>query len=107
MSHRVELFDSSGRLYSRVCPLGEVLTFAFDAGGNLRASQGIKQGRLSNYLTRLDCEKCEQSAFMNYGGSISARYGFSAQSRRLANPQADSAGRKLQDLSCRYDSVGN
>lgn len=65
------MFDGFGRLHRRVCPDDEELTSGFDAGGNLRAAQGIKQGQPFNDLTCLDDDKFEQRAFMNYGGIIS------------------------------------
>ena len=101
------LFDTFGRLQRLVYPDGEVLTYAYDAGGNLRAAQGIKQGQTFSYLTRLDYDKFEQRAFMSYGNGISTRYAYNPQNRRLANLEAGSASRKLQDLSYRYDNVGN
>ncbi|HEX7889868.1 MAG TPA: RHS repeat domain-containing protein [Ramlibacter sp.] len=53
------LFDTFGRLQRLVYPGGEVLSYAYDAGGNVKFAQGVG----FNYLTRLEYDKFEQRRF--------------------------------------------
>jgi RHS repeat-associated protein len=101
------LFDTFGRLQRLVYPDGEVLAYAYDAGGNVRFARGTKQGVKFDYLTRLEYDKFEQRAFMAYGNGIQTQYAYNAQNRRLANLASGGQGRNFQNLAYRYDNVGN
>ncbi|WP_019143026.1 SpvB/TcaC N-terminal domain-containing protein [Noviherbaspirillum massiliense] len=101
------LFDTFGRLQRLVYPDGEVLSFAYDAGGNVQFAQGQKQGQLFTYLTRLEYDKFEQRAYMAYGNGIRTQYTYHPQNRRLNSLEASGQGRTLQNLAYRYDNVGN
>lgn len=101
------LFDTFGRLQRLSYPDGEVLSFAYDAGGNVMFAQGAKQGQLFNYLTRLEYDKFEQRAYLAYGNGIHTQYSYNDQNRRLSTLQAGGQGRTLQNLAYRYDNVGN
>lgn len=101
------LFDTFGRLQRLVYPDGEVLSYAYDAGGNVKFAQGIKQGVTFNYLPRLEYDKFEQRQYLAYGNGSHTQYAYDARNRRLANLQAQTQGRTIQNLAYRYDNVGN
>jgi RHS repeat-associated protein len=101
------LFDTFGRLQRLAYPDGEILSYAYDAGGNVSFAQGDKNGNTFNYLTRLEYDKFEQRAYLAYGNGTRTQFAYDARNRRLTNLQAATQGRTFQNLGYRYDNVGN
>src|SRR5882672_3106084 len=105
-------------------PDGEVLTLAYDSGGLLNFSQGVKVGFVYDYLNRLEYDKFEERAFMEVGNKVQTRYAYDPRNRRLCaltsarnqaiapNCVASLSGalpvqNAIQNLSYVYDNVGN
>jgi len=101
------LFDTFGRLQRLAYPDGEILSYGYDAGGNVSFAQGVKQGQTFTYLPRLEYDKFEQRAYLAYGNGATTQYAYDARNRRLATLQAATQGRTIQNLAYRYDNVGN
>jgi RHS repeat-associated core domain len=101
-------FDTWNRLLRMTYPDGEVLTYAYDAGGLVTSAQGQKSGFTYDYVRRLEYDKFDSRAFMEAGNQVRTRYTYRPDSRRLANLTAGRAdGNLFQNLSYGYDSVGN
>lgn len=101
------LFDTFGRLQRLVYPDGEVLSYGYDAGGNLSYAQGQKGGTSTTYLARLEYDQFEQRRYVAYGNGSHSEYRYDPRNRRLANLRAEVQGRAFQDLGYSYDNVGN
>jgi len=101
-------FDTFGRLQRLVYPDGETLTNLYDAGGLLRAATGIRGSFRYDYLKRLEYDKFEQRAFVQYGNNVRSSYTYDPYNRRLANLRAGkSTGNLFQNILYGYDKVGN
>ncbi len=97
------LYDTWGRLQQMVYPDTEVLTYAYDSGGQPRAVEGVKLGVRFPYVTRLEYDRFVQREFLQTGNGIRTHYDYDARSRRLATLEAG----EFQRLTYDYDRVGN
>lgn len=101
-------FDTFGRLLKLTYPDGEVLTNTYDSGGNLLATQGIKNGYRYDYLKRLNYDKFEQRVMLEAGNNVKTAYTYNAQTRRLSTlTSGKGQGNLFQNLAYGYDKVGN
>ena len=101
-------YDTWGRLQQLTYPDGEVLTYAYDAGGKVRQVTGHKLPHTTEYLSRLEYDKFEQRAFLEMGNGVRTSYAYNADNRRLHNLQASQPnGQLFQNLYYDYDNVGN
>jgi RHS repeat-associated protein len=97
------LYDTWGRLQQMIYPDTEVLTYAYDSGGQVRAVEGVKLGTLFRYMPRLEYDRFDQRVFLQTGNGIRTHYDYDPKSRRLATLQAG----EFQRLEYGYDKVGN
>lgn len=101
-------YDTWGRLQNMTYPDSEVLTYTYDAGGQVKSASGVKGGRTYNYVNRMEYDKFEQQAFVQDGNGIQTQFTYRPDNRRLSNLQAgQGAGNLFQNLSYSYDPVGN
>jgi RHS repeat-associated protein len=107
-------YDTFGRLQVLTYPDGEVLTYQYDAGGNLKSAEGVKGTPSSGglyrygYLKSLSYDKFEQRVLLDAGNSIKTAYTYNNQTRRLSNLTAGKGtGNLFQNLNYSYDKVGN
>jgi RHS repeat-associated protein len=101
-------YDTFGRLMTLTLPDTEIITYGYDAGGNLATFAGDKQGNHTQYLQSLLYDKFEQRTYLKLGNGVETNYTYRADNRRLKNlmSQGSVAG-KFQNLGYSYDNVGN
>jgi RHS repeat-associated protein len=97
------LYDTWGRLQQMVYPDTEVLTYRYDAGGQVRDSVGVKLGTVFPYLRRLEYDRFEQRVFMQTGNGIRSHYTYDPRRRWLDSLDAGD----FQRLRYTFDLVGN
>ena len=97
------LYDTWGRLQQMTYPDGEVLTYAYDSGGLVRAASGVKLGVKAPYVQRLEYDEFGQRAFLLVGNGAETAYAYNPLNRRLSRLTAGD----FQDLNYSYDLVGN
>jgi RHS repeat-associated protein len=97
------LYDTWGRLQQMTYPDGEVLTYAYDAGGLVRGASGVKLGVTTPYMPRLEYDEFGQRAFLSLGNGVETSYAFDPRTRFLSRLTAGD----FQDLNYTYDPVGN
>jgi RHS repeat-associated protein len=101
-------YDTWGRMQNMTYPDSEVLTYTYDAGGQVKSASGVKSGRTYNYVSRMEYDKFEQRAFVQDGNGITTQYTYRPDNRRLSNLQAGQGnGNLFQNLGYSYDAVGN
>lgn len=101
-------YDTFGRILTLTLPDTEIITYAYDAGGNLASFAGDKNGAHIPYLQSLLYDKFEQRTYLKLGNGIETNYTYNDKNRRLTNllSQGTVAG-KFQNLGYSYDNVGN
>ncbi|MCS7478059.1 RHS repeat domain-containing protein [Umezawaea endophytica] len=101
-------FDALNRVLETTYPDGEKLTYGYDSGGQVTTASGAKDGRTYPYLARQDYDKFEQKVLTETGSGVRTSYAYDEEDRRLATLKSQQAnGQEFQDLSYRYDGVGN
>ncbi|MBI4951311.1 MAG: hypothetical protein HY908_04705, partial [Myxococcales bacterium] len=97
------VYDTWGRLQQLTYPDGEVLRYAYDSGGLVRAATGQKLGNEYPYVERLEHDKFGERAYLVAGNGVPTEFHYGAADRRLARLTAGD----FQDLRYSYDDVGN
>jgi RHS repeat-associated protein len=98
--------DSFGRLLSVVYPDGETLTYAFDAGGNVKSAAGALKGARFEYLRHFGYDEFGQQTRAVLGNGAETRRVYDPQSRFLAQLRTSGGGRELQNLRYQMDRTG-
>jgi hypothetical protein len=92
-------------------PDGELLHYAYDDGGLLKAAWGEKAGNRYNYINSLLYDEFGQRTHIGYGNNTNSNYAYDPLTRRLATLvttlNAGQGSRQVQNLSYQYDLVGN
>jgi RHS repeat-associated protein len=100
--------DTLGRLRTLTYPDGEVLTYQYDAGGQVKQATGLKGPNGYAYVKRMEYDKFEQRVFVEAGNGVRSQYDYDAKTRRLQNLRAAGPdGAPFQNLAYGYDKVGN
>jgi RHS repeat-associated protein len=101
------VYDTFGPLQTLTYPDGEVLTYAYDSGGQVRQVSGAKASISYDYVKRLEYDKFEQRAFLETGNGVQTQYSYRPDNRRLETLKAGKDSDLFQNLAYRYDKVGN
>lgn len=100
--------DSLGRLLGITYPDGEVLTYGFDAGGQVQTVTGELRGLRYPYIAHQGYDVFGDRARIVYGNGTETRFTYDPVSRfldRLLTHEGD--GREIQDLRYSYNRVGS
>jgi RHS repeat-associated protein len=76
--------DSFGRVLSMTYPDGEVLTYTFNAGGQVKGARGVLGGVTYDYLSHRGYDAFGDVVRTVFGNGVETRRGYDAASRRLA-----------------------
>lgn len=100
--------DSLGRLLGITYPDGEVLTYGFNAGGQVQTVEGELRGIRYPYIAHLGYDVFGDRARIVYGNGTESQLTYEPASRfldRLLTHEGD--GREIQDLRYSYNRVGS
>ena len=100
-------FDSWGRPKTVTYPDGEVVTHDYDSGGFMSSMAGLKGGVAYPYVNRLEYDKFSSRRFTETGNSVATETQYDQFNRRLSRRIVDAPGRRVQDITYEYDSIGN
>jgi RHS repeat-associated protein len=101
-------FDSFGRLRALTYPDGEVLTYDYDAGGQVHGASGRRGRSRYSYVRRIGYDKFGQRAYLELGNGTKTSYGYRSDNRRLEKLSSTlPSGVPFQNLAYTYDLVGN
>ena len=105
--------DYLGRMQTMRYPDGEVITYTYDKGGQLKGVSGVKntvKGTENySYIDTIVYDEHGQRVYIKYGNGIETRYRYDDKRRWLKdietkNKQTDEV---FQKISYRFDKVGN
>ena len=101
-------YDSFGRLLSMTYPDGEVLTYGYDAGGQLSSLSGTLRSVRYDYLLHQGYDELGDTVRTVYGNGVETRRAYDPKSRFLGGIRTTlAAGREIQDLRYGRDLVGS
>ncbi len=96
-------YDSFNRLHNMTYPDGEIVTYNYDAGGNVSSVTHNNEAGESNYVDQILYDKFNNRTYMKYGNGIISTYSYDPLRCRLSNMTAGNFINK----SYEYDAVSN
>ncbi len=96
-------YDSFNRLRNMTYPDGEIVTYNYDAGGNVSSVTHNNEAGESNYVDQILYDKFNNRTYMKYGNGIISTYSYDPLRCRLSNMTAGDFINK----SYQYDAVSN
>ena len=101
-------YDTWNRIQTLTYPDGELVTFNYDSGGNIKAIAGQKQANAYNYLTFIGYDKFEARERVALGNGTATSYTYNPLNRRMTNLLAQTkSARTFMNMAYGYDAVGN
>ena len=96
-------YDSFNRLRDMTYPDGEIVTYNYDAGGNVCSVTHNNGAGESDYVDKILYDKFNNRTYMKYGNGIVSTYSYDPLRCRLSNMTAGNFINK----SYEYDAVSN
>jgi RHS repeat-associated protein len=101
-------YDSWNRIKQMTYPDGEVVTYGYDAGGQLVSMQGLKGQDSYSYIDNIEYNRYGSRTAIEYGNGTSAEYTYDPLMQRLTNLKSfDRQQNHLQNLDYYYDAASN
>lgn len=101
-------YDSFNRVQKLIYPDGEIVSYLYNRGGNLKQMKSSINGVETDYIKRIDYDYFEQKKYMKYGNNTETFYDYSPELRRLQTLNVKAAnGQNMFNNSYTYDKVGN
>jgi RHS repeat-associated protein len=102
-------YDSLGRMLSLTYPDGEILTYDYDAAGNLYSVTGEGSGWTETYVSSMEYDEFGNRTKAVFGSGAISTWTYDPELVRLTGKltEVGQGGTKLQDLSYTYDLNSN
>ncbi|MGI5095998.1 RHS repeat-associated core domain-containing protein, partial [Treponema denticola] len=101
--------DYLGRMQSISYPDGEVLTYNYDKGGQLKGVIGKKGIETYRYVDNILYDEHGQRVYIKYGNGVETRYTYDPARRWLKDIKTENKDKNLvfQKINYNFDAVGN
>ena len=100
--------DYLGRMQQIGYPDGEVVSYSYDAGGQVQKVTGVHWGQSTEYVKDIGYDEYGQRTYVQYGNGTRTSYVYDPYRRWLSSINTQSQwGVPLQNMSYRFDLVGN
>ena len=101
-------YDTWGRTLSITYPDKELVSYAYDFGGNLKSVSSTKNSIHKSLVDSIRYDKFGDRVAVYFGNGTSQTYTYNPLSRRLGNLQGrTSTNALMQNITYDYDGVGN
>jgi RHS repeat-associated protein len=100
-------YDSWSRIRDIIYPDKEIVTYHYDEGGNLSEIIGSKGEQTNRYLYNITYNKYNQRVSETKGNGIQTNYEYNPLNNRLLTIRDQLGTTIYQDVSYRYDNIGN
>ena len=100
-------YDSWNRVRTMTYPDGEVVTYHYNAAGQIESLTGNKLGKQSVIEERIGYDKGGHTVYQKLGNGTETTYAFDKQRERLQNAKLTIEGQTVMDNKYRYDAVDN
>ena len=101
-------YDTWNRIQNLTYADGEVVSFNYDSGGNIKAIAGQKQAVAYPYLNFIGYDKFEARERVALGNGTATNYSYNPLNRRLTGLLAQTkSARTFMNMAYGYDAVGN
>ncbi|MBN1697457.1 MAG: hypothetical protein JW881_08080 [Spirochaetales bacterium] len=101
-------YDYLGRMETIDFPDGEVLTYQYDTGGQVKSASGTRGTLTTHYVREIGYDEYGQRIYIQLGNMTETYYTYD-ENRRWLNSilTKDAYGNKLQNISYQFNDVGN
>ena len=98
-------YDSWNRVRTMTYPDGEVVTYHYNAAGQVEGMSGSKQGKESVIVAQIGYDKDGHTVCQKLGNGTETTYAFDKQRERLQNATLTIEGQTVMDNNYKYDAV--
>ena len=100
-------YDSWNRVQTMTYPDGEVVTYHYNAAGQVESMTSNKQGRQSVIVDRIGYDKEDHTVYTKLGNGTETTYTYDKQRERLQVMNLTADGQTVMENRYRYDAVDN
>ena len=100
-------YDSWNRVRTMTYPDGEVVTYHYNAAGQIESLTGNKLGKQSVIVERIGYDKGGHTVYQKLGNGTETTYAFDKQRERLQNAKLTIEGQTVMENRYQYDAVDN
>ena len=100
-------YDSWNRVQTMTYPDGEVVTYHYNATGQVESLTSNKQGRQSVIVDRIGYDKEGHTVYTKLGNGTETTYTYDKQRERLQVMNLTADGQTVMENKYRYDAVDN
>ena len=100
-------YDSWNRVQTMTYPDGEVVTYHYNAAGQVERLTSNKQGRQSVIVDRIGYDKEGHTVYTKLGNGMETTYTYDKQRERLQVMNLTADGQTVMENRYRYDAVDN
>ena len=100
-------YDSWNRVQTMTYPDGEVVTYHYNAAGQVESMMSNKQGRQSVIVDRIGYDKEGHTVYTKLGNGTETTYTYDKQRERLQVMNLTADGQTVMENRYRYDAVDN
>ena len=101
--------DYLGRMQKIEYPDGEIVTYSYDAGGQVNKVSGVKEGKSVDYVKSIGYDEQGQRNVIVYGNKTKTVYKYNKKRGWLSNIETVNfeTGNQYQNIFYNFDVVGN
>ncbi|MBR2959007.1 MAG: hypothetical protein IKC19_05195 [Bacteroidales bacterium] len=100
-------YDSWGRMLSMTYPDGEMVSYRYNAAGDLYGMDWTKGSQSGCFIGKIHYNKYGNRTYMEYGNHTATHYTYDRLQRLNHLQSTDRNNNKMQDISYTLDRVGN
>nr|WP_238315358.1 RHS repeat-associated core domain-containing protein [Segatella maculosa] len=100
-------YDSWNRVRTMIYPDGEVVTYAYNAAGQIASVKSNKQGKEETIVEKVGYDKDGHTVYTKLGNGTETTYTYDKQRERLQEMNLTAAGTAIMTNKYQYDAVDN
>ena len=100
-------YDSHNRVRTITYPDGEVVTYGYDAAGQVTSLKSAKQGKEETIVAQVGYDKDGHTIYTRMGNGTESTYAYDRQRERLQGMLLTANGDSIMQTQYKYDPVDN
>jgi len=100
-------YDSHNRVRTMTYPDGEVVTYGYDAAGQVTSIRSTKQGKEETIVAQVGYDKDGHTIYTRMGNGTESTYAYDRQRERLQGMLLTANGDSIMQTQYKYDPVDN
>ena len=100
-------YDSHNRVRTMTYPDGEVVTYGYDAAGQVTSLRSTKQGKEETIVAQVGYDKDGHTIYTRMGNGTESTYAYDRQRERLQGMLLTANGDSIMQTQYKYDPVDN